>query len=165
QAEDGIRDFHVTGVQTCALPILKTRWEGAVKRRTWLSPTQKEKASRWLRTPTARRLRVCDGAPLPRSRYFFLVVFFAAFLATFFPAFLVDGTGVLADLLAAFLDAFLTTFVVTFFAALATFFAGAFLPGAFFAGAFLPGAFFAGAFLAADLLEEAFFVVFFADVL
>src|SRR5215475_4995212 len=24
QAEDGIRDFHVTGVQTCALPIL--RW-------------------------------------------------------------------------------------------------------------------------------------------
>src|SRR5690606_40510444 len=25
QAEDGIRDFHVTGVQTCALPIL--RWQ------------------------------------------------------------------------------------------------------------------------------------------
>src|SRR5690606_40679184 len=25
QAEDGIRDFHVTGVQTCALPI---SWEG-----------------------------------------------------------------------------------------------------------------------------------------
>src|SRR5690606_16677595 len=24
QAEDGIRDFHVTGVQTCALPIFKT---------------------------------------------------------------------------------------------------------------------------------------------
>src|SRR5690606_25540257 len=24
QAEDGIRDFHVTGVQTCALPILGT---------------------------------------------------------------------------------------------------------------------------------------------
>src|SRR5690606_39812601 len=24
QAEDGIRDFHVTGVQTCALPIWKT---------------------------------------------------------------------------------------------------------------------------------------------
>src|SRR5690606_39844938 len=23
QAEDGIRDFHVTGVQTCALPIFK----------------------------------------------------------------------------------------------------------------------------------------------
>src|SRR5690606_40985427 len=27
QAEDGIRDFHVTGVQTCALPILKARLE------------------------------------------------------------------------------------------------------------------------------------------
>src|SRR5690606_39853320 len=27
QAEDGIRDFHVTGVQTCALPIL----EGALR--------------------------------------------------------------------------------------------------------------------------------------
>src|SRR5690606_39431234 len=25
QAEDGIRDFHVTGVQTCALPILEIR--------------------------------------------------------------------------------------------------------------------------------------------
>src|SRR5690606_41034690 len=25
QAEDGIRDFHVTGVQTCALPILTNR--------------------------------------------------------------------------------------------------------------------------------------------
>src|SRR5207253_4653391 len=25
QAEDGIRDGHVTGVQTCALPILKVR--------------------------------------------------------------------------------------------------------------------------------------------
>src|SRR5690606_39304158 len=24
QAEDGIRDFHVTGVQTCALPILQS---------------------------------------------------------------------------------------------------------------------------------------------
>src|SRR5690606_40263445 len=28
QAEDGIRDFHVTGVQTCALPI----WAGGVTR-------------------------------------------------------------------------------------------------------------------------------------
>src|SRR2546427_10316736 len=26
QAEDGIRDLTVTGVQTCALPILPTRW-------------------------------------------------------------------------------------------------------------------------------------------
>src|SRR5690606_41100860 len=27
QAEDGIRDFHVTGVQTCALPICRQRGE------------------------------------------------------------------------------------------------------------------------------------------
>src|SRR5690606_41160777 len=27
QAEDGIRDFHVTGVQTCALPICQDRNE------------------------------------------------------------------------------------------------------------------------------------------
>src|SRR6266576_4775394 len=26
QAEDGIRDLYVTGVQTCALPILQQRW-------------------------------------------------------------------------------------------------------------------------------------------
>src|SRR5258708_11124283 len=29
QAEDGIRDDLVTGVQTCALPILKRRWIAA----------------------------------------------------------------------------------------------------------------------------------------
>src|SRR5690606_39831151 len=28
QAEDGIRDFHVTGVQTCALPICSCRLGG-----------------------------------------------------------------------------------------------------------------------------------------
>src|SRR5690606_40661432 len=30
QAEDGIRDFHVTGVQTCALPILETHMRKSV---------------------------------------------------------------------------------------------------------------------------------------
>src|SRR5207302_7312648 len=30
QAEDGIRDFHVTGVQTCALPIYLTTCEGGM---------------------------------------------------------------------------------------------------------------------------------------
>src|SRR5690606_40131800 len=30
QAEDGIRDFHVTGVQTCALPILLEEQRQAV---------------------------------------------------------------------------------------------------------------------------------------
>src|SRR5690606_39661758 len=28
QAEDGIRDFHVTGVQTCALPIFSNLFKG-----------------------------------------------------------------------------------------------------------------------------------------
>src|SRR5690606_40808120 len=33
QAEDGIRDFHVTGVQTCALPILLNIAEKKSKQR------------------------------------------------------------------------------------------------------------------------------------
>src|SRR5690606_40205089 len=33
QAEDGIRDFHVTGVQTCALPIYANRRWGIVVQR------------------------------------------------------------------------------------------------------------------------------------
>src|SRR3989454_6699834 len=42
QAEDGIRDYKVTGVQTCALPILvvaesQTAGRGRLGR-TWLSP-------------------------------------------------------------------------------------------------------------------------------
>src|SRR5690606_41153640 len=32
QAEDGIRDFHVTGVQTCALPICLRRAGGVLRR-------------------------------------------------------------------------------------------------------------------------------------
>src|SRR6266511_4911187 len=31
QAEDGIRDFHVTGVQTCALPISRARSSAPVR--------------------------------------------------------------------------------------------------------------------------------------
>src|SRR5207302_4140340 len=31
QAEDGIRDFHVTGVQTCALPIFEVKMDPRVK--------------------------------------------------------------------------------------------------------------------------------------
>src|SRR5439155_6393267 len=37
QAEDGIRDGHVTGVQTCALPILGLRSELVLLRRQQLS--------------------------------------------------------------------------------------------------------------------------------
>src|SRR5690606_39580057 len=38
QAEDGIRDFHVTGVQTCALPIWKfavNRWRKQISYWWW----------------------------------------------------------------------------------------------------------------------------------
>src|SRR5690606_40017641 len=33
QAEDGIRDFHVTGVQTCALPICKGHQGGSPQKK------------------------------------------------------------------------------------------------------------------------------------
>src|SRR5690606_40859590 len=46
QAEDGIRDFHVTGVQTCALPISGWRWPGP-----WWKPT----AADWSWARRARR--------------------------------------------------------------------------------------------------------------
>src|SRR5256885_9227503 len=39
QAEDGIRDYKVTGVQTCALPIYR------VLARSWLMPLLREKMS------------------------------------------------------------------------------------------------------------------------
>src|SRR5690606_40334174 len=35
QAEDGIRDFHVTGVQTCALPISTTQPVASVGNSIW----------------------------------------------------------------------------------------------------------------------------------
>src|SRR5690606_39360700 len=41
QAEDGIRDFHVTGVQTCALPILwPMRVSGIMPWNRWRSEPQ-----------------------------------------------------------------------------------------------------------------------------
>src|SRR5690606_40830102 len=60
QAEDGIRDFHVTGVQTCALPIFHVLFGGV-----WLiggfgshvsphSSTERVRASRFVRTRLPR---------------------------------------------------------------------------------------------------------------
>src|SRR3712207_6144573 len=54
QAEDGIRDIGVTGVQTCALPI-SSRWS---PRSTW-SPTSTR--------PTTRRRLGPSGRPLPAT--------------------------------------------------------------------------------------------------
>src|SRR5699024_11794797 len=45
QAEDGIRDRNVTGVQTCALPIFR--------RRNW-TPPYMEKSMRWRKKTSVR---------------------------------------------------------------------------------------------------------------
>src|SRR5690606_40085147 len=61
QAEDGIRDFHVTGVQTCALPIFRrtipaqsllTSVEVATSSKSIVMP-----ASSWPRSDPAAALR------------------------------------------------------------------------------------------------------------
>src|SRR5688500_20411056 len=49
QAEDGIRDYKVTGVQTCALPIFRSRRE---RRRGWAAVAEREtrrSPSWWMR--------------------------------------------------------------------------------------------------------------------
>src|SRR5690606_38906199 len=56
QAEDGIRDFHVTGVQTCALPICLAG--GGLRRRS----------RRQRRGPAPRRPRPRPGAPARPGR-------------------------------------------------------------------------------------------------
>src|SRR5260370_25542278 len=69
QAEDGIRDSSVTGVQTCALPISASQWPNlnslpvptaaqpfseAVSTPLWLSP---EESSRWSEQHSAANTR------------------------------------------------------------------------------------------------------------
>src|SRR5690606_41133588 len=58
QAEDGIRDFHVTGVQTCALPICSTcgrssRWSSPA----WCSLSAATAASGWATTTKSQPSR------------------------------------------------------------------------------------------------------------
>src|SRR5690606_40704514 len=59
QAEDGIRDFHVTGVQTCALPIYMWNWSPSPKYSTtscghWLASASRRPlgyfSSKWRRS-------------------------------------------------------------------------------------------------------------------
>src|SRR5690606_40367933 len=51
QAEDGIRDFHVTGVQTCALPICSTALPASVRSCTLCTGTSRSNCSLiWART-------------------------------------------------------------------------------------------------------------------
>src|SRR5690606_39943719 len=51
QAEDGIRDFHVTGVQTCALPIclIQPGWKALVDRAMAPNPGDRFHDARSLR--------------------------------------------------------------------------------------------------------------------
>src|SRR5690606_40349407 len=65
QAEDGIRDFHVTGVQTCALPILsRARSRGVVSgtplRWTWPPVGTRERG----KLPAIQRVRAAGSASL-----------------------------------------------------------------------------------------------------
>src|SRR5690606_40143831 len=76
QAEDGIRDFHVTGVQTCALPIFAERCL-AVRLPADLSIREFDKRlhmhmsnaalNRWLRSPAGPSHCHLLGIAPPRS--------------------------------------------------------------------------------------------------
>src|SRR5207302_6424959 len=60
QAEDGIRDFHVTGVQTCALPISQLLYRSAV----WTKRRRQRACILFRRSPAERKLAavgVCGG--------------------------------------------------------------------------------------------------------
>src|SRR5207302_4166725 len=63
QAEDGIRDFHVTGVQTCALPIWGSRFASRSPRNE--APTSAltpSRSSLRRRIASCRRVRGPDPA-------------------------------------------------------------------------------------------------------
>src|SRR5690606_40300718 len=58
QAEDGIRDFHVTGVQTCALPILiKVLVDGVKPTITAVSISSNNADSSWAKVGDEVTLR------------------------------------------------------------------------------------------------------------
>src|SRR5438876_11253137 len=57
QAEDGIRDGRVTGVQTCALPISIARPSCAARRRTWDERRRSPNAGGGAGSGAGRRLR------------------------------------------------------------------------------------------------------------
>src|SRR2546427_8393050 len=48
QAEDGIRDLTVTGVQTCALPIYHWAWQDVLQAQAQRRTRQADEAQRWL---------------------------------------------------------------------------------------------------------------------
>src|SRR5690606_40190978 len=72
QAEDGIRDFHVTGVQTCALPIWSHAEQGRAPRRRQQGPRLRDRRGRErrlrlaLRHVGARHARAGEDRPVRR---------------------------------------------------------------------------------------------------
>src|SRR5690606_40146769 len=56
QAEDGIRDFHVTGVQTCALPISASSTSATTASRSRSTPHGSR--SRWPRAACSRSRQI-----------------------------------------------------------------------------------------------------------
>src|SRR5205807_6786367 len=56
QAEDGIRDYKVTGVQTCALPISRRR-SGGENAQDRQRPPDRLRASPWFRAPVRLHAR------------------------------------------------------------------------------------------------------------
>src|SRR5690606_40087726 len=69
QAEDGIRDFHVTGVQTCALPIFRSE---SPARSRWLrlrpGPKRRFQPPAWLLWKRELPTRASPGLPLSVAR-------------------------------------------------------------------------------------------------
>src|SRR5690606_8447540 len=60
---DGIRDFHVTGVQTCALPIFHHHWGGADLCESARRRTSRICLTRWLPNGCCNALRHVSRRP------------------------------------------------------------------------------------------------------
>src|SRR5690606_40389252 len=68
QAEDGIRDFHVTGVQTCALPICPAIAASGLKLRAALLKTRLPCRSAFLACTRAKSVTMASSSTYSRSR-------------------------------------------------------------------------------------------------
>src|SRR2546429_1980224 len=69
QAEDGIRDVAVTGVQTCALPICRTRDTELASRALWKHITEAgEYLREFIKSRRERRSSVSEAAERNRDK-------------------------------------------------------------------------------------------------
>src|SRR3712207_7451718 len=69
QAEDGIRDIGVTGVQTCALPILGRRFPACPRRTCAAGPDRRASVRRTRRPPSKPRSEERRVGKEGRSRW------------------------------------------------------------------------------------------------